>query len=372
MSSAADDRYLVANAVPPKNYRKSLSESPGPPYLQPNPHLFCIFCLTTRHSSHECSRYQSSGSFWRQVLEQRRCKNCLRFFHRSNNCYDRSLCYELNCRRKDKHSPVLCFARYNWKNYLCTSRYTDGSHNCSGSLPSKFGSRLRSAEIKDLRFSDSPPQHSTFHRTRRRSKYKGQNSNRFKIRNEAEFQHSDSQICQNECPPVSKISVSCQTETERSQEIPVERFSQGCQTANRSSVNVNVQTDVIIPPFVDVYNDSVDDFMEKLNEVSSQSENAGSSTSCSKSSSFGNETVSSHSDNSTVTIHSGYRLQDKINISNENFVRNTSTANNTERLKIVQNESQLSPGTVDPFDSLSELISKVKKQTIQRFSHFSH
>ena len=81
-------------------------------YIQPNPRLHCIFCDAGNHSSHECWRFKSSTSFWEKVSVDRRCKNCLRLFHKSNRCFDKSFCLLDTCRRSDKHSPIVCHARY--------------------------------------------------------------------------------------------------------------------------------------------------------------------------------------------------------------------------------------------------------------------
>ena len=82
------------------------------PYVQPNPLLYCVFCLSANHHSHECWRFKSSTKFWQMVLEQRRCKNCLRLYHRSNKCFNRSFCRVNGCTRPDKHSEILCYGRY--------------------------------------------------------------------------------------------------------------------------------------------------------------------------------------------------------------------------------------------------------------------
>ena len=60
------------------------------PYGKPNPSLFCIFCSTAYHHSHERQRYNSSRLFWEKVLVDRRCKNCLRLYHRSDKFFNRS------------------------------------------------------------------------------------------------------------------------------------------------------------------------------------------------------------------------------------------------------------------------------------------
>ena len=101
-----DQRKQLAN-IAPNNVSVSRT-----PYVQANPSLFCIFCSTANHHSHECQKYNSSQLFWEKVLEDRRCKNCLRLYHRSDKCFNRSYCRLFGCKRTDKHNPVLCHVRY--------------------------------------------------------------------------------------------------------------------------------------------------------------------------------------------------------------------------------------------------------------------
>ena len=98
------------------NSEKVFSQPSKTPYIQPNPLLFCIFCEVADHFSHECEIFKTSQLFWKKILDDRRCKNCLRLYHRSDKCYNHSFCNVFNCRRKDKHSPVICGLRY-VKNY---------------------------------------------------------------------------------------------------------------------------------------------------------------------------------------------------------------------------------------------------------------
>ena len=81
-------------------------------YIQPNPCLGCVFCYTADHVSHECTRFKNSKGFWMRVLADRRCKNCLRLYHRSDRCFNQSFCHLSDCKRRDKHSVVLCQRRY--------------------------------------------------------------------------------------------------------------------------------------------------------------------------------------------------------------------------------------------------------------------
>ena len=105
-----------------KSFSETQSKSFNPPYLQPNPRWFCIFCASGNHSSVQCQRYQSSNEFWQKVLVDRRCRNCLRLFHHADKCYNESLCRLKGCNRQDKHNPVLCHVRYR-KNKFWSNGY---------------------------------------------------------------------------------------------------------------------------------------------------------------------------------------------------------------------------------------------------------
>ena len=104
----------------PINNTESLnsnSQSQTYKFLVCNPKRFCIFCETKEHNSHNCFKMESNSEFWNVIYSQKRCKNCLRQFHFSNNCYDSSFCLFNNCRRRDKHSPILCKFRYKLNNF---------------------------------------------------------------------------------------------------------------------------------------------------------------------------------------------------------------------------------------------------------------
>ena len=77
-----------------------------------NPKYQCVFCSSRKHSSHLCRRYNSNEKFYHQVVNEKRCKNCLRQFHRSDRCLDDSFCAIKSCNRKDKHSPCVCRKRF--------------------------------------------------------------------------------------------------------------------------------------------------------------------------------------------------------------------------------------------------------------------
>ena len=90
-------------------------------YVEPrnpllNPEFHCVFCNTKRHSSHSCRKFRSNEEFYHEVVKQRRCKNCLRQFHRSDYCFNDSFCTLPHCHRKDKHSPSVCRKRFSNKN----------------------------------------------------------------------------------------------------------------------------------------------------------------------------------------------------------------------------------------------------------------
>ena len=82
-----------------------------------NPRRVCIFCGSKEHNSHNCKKFNHSSQFWTVVYNEKRCKNCLRQFHFSNHCFDSSFCLISNCRRRDKHSPILCKFRYMSSNF---------------------------------------------------------------------------------------------------------------------------------------------------------------------------------------------------------------------------------------------------------------
>ena len=79
-----------------------------------DPRKKCVFCFKENHESHNCTKFNDNKLFWSKVYLERRCKNCLRQFHFSNSCFDRSFCKLRFCQRKDKHSPVLCKYRYQY------------------------------------------------------------------------------------------------------------------------------------------------------------------------------------------------------------------------------------------------------------------
>ena len=82
-----------------------------------NPKYACVFCCNSTHNSHNCQKFNSSQEFWSVVLTEKRCRNCFRQYHQARSCYDQSFCKIRNCKRKDRHSPVLC--RNYFRKFAC-------------------------------------------------------------------------------------------------------------------------------------------------------------------------------------------------------------------------------------------------------------
>lgn len=74
--------------------------------------VWCIFCENSEHSSHVCRKFPTKEKFWAKILHDRRCKNCLGLFHKSDSCYKQKSCKNFGCYRRDKHSPVICYTSY--------------------------------------------------------------------------------------------------------------------------------------------------------------------------------------------------------------------------------------------------------------------
>ena len=181
-------------------------------HLQPNPRFFCIFCHTANHSSIECQKYASSNEFWQQLLTERRCKNCLRLYHRSDKCFDRSFCYHSTCRRQDKHSPILCHTHYRKIKYpVC------------GNNRIRMFPNIRSA---------APPQFFV------KRSYQWESR---KIVSPKNYEKCRSSVYSQGCQTDNIPPVTVETTTSKAQEIPLKKISRGCQTDNRLE-NVSVQT----------------------------------------------------------------------------------------------------------------------------------
>ena len=219
----------------PDNVEFRSQERNSSKYLQPNPYYFCVFCGVTGHSSHICDRHYDSRSFWIKVLEERRCKNCLRLFHHSKDCFDKSLCY-FNCKRRDKHSSILCYVRDRLnENYSGYSSISNTSpKRCSRSNLSEF-----SHAMGDYYFD-----HQSFKKLGRNKTSKSWESKMNKGRTKNAASHSQSS--QSDITSVSKANASTQTE-ELSTEFLVDKVSQSCQTDFTRITSVNVQTSVDVP-----------------------------------------------------------------------------------------------------------------------------
>ena len=148
------------------NLAPNMSRSKGPSNWQPNPFLYCVFCHTRNHSSHKCNKFNTNTKFWEKILEERRCKNCLRLFHRSNQCYDRTFCNLVGCRRIDKHSEVLCKIRYSKNYHLNAEKRYFGNHSSWFTLPPRFQSNRidRSFPLVDLHDKRSPSHNFEFNK----------------------------------------------------------------------------------------------------------------------------------------------------------------------------------------------------------------
>ena len=126
------ERKFTQPNISPQDIYTNANSSPSPTFIfksDNNFHkfnrsctrLWCVFCQKSDHSSHFCQRFRSKEEYWAKVLSERRCKNCLRLFHKSDNCYNYSFCRNFGCRRRDKHSPVLCNYNYFYSNTFPTT-----------------------------------------------------------------------------------------------------------------------------------------------------------------------------------------------------------------------------------------------------------
>ena len=163
-----ENLIVQESSLHPDNVSSKLN---NPPQMDPN--SYCIFCLDGTHSSHVCTKFSDSKQFWSVIYDDRRCKNCFRQFHMSHRCYDFSFCLHGNCRRRDKHSPVLCKHRYETasfqnpheNNYLykdtfkfsgslqCYNRFSNkliSQNTCSESSLKKFSSKESQTENKKV------------------------------------------------------------------------------------------------------------------------------------------------------------------------------------------------------------------------------
>ena len=200
-------------------------------YYQPNPHFFCVFCQVSEHSSHACVKYSDSHSFWIKILQDRRCKNCLRLFHHSNNCFDKSLC-NFRCNRRDKHSSVLCYVR----DHLNYENHSD--HSSKPMSPPQYISGYKPGEFSHDYF---------YPQSYRNGTYISKRSKRNNYRTEKVA--TNSQSCLTELAIIPKVNVSTQTE-DLYEELGVDKISQTCQTEFERLVTANVQSSVDTPSTV--------------------------------------------------------------------------------------------------------------------------
>ena len=212
----SEEKWVNVNGEPqiPRKYFDYLVAVKGPNF-QPNPKLFCVICQTANHHSHECRRYRSSKAFWEKVLQDRRCKNCLRLFHRSNTCFNRSLCNVPECKRKDKHSPIVCFARYSIYQYFPKYHKNYGYNASQNHVFEPFYFQPRRQNVK-RKFNIKPLPH------------------------------------QSNVPQIVKVDAATQVVNNEDQKPPLTKdvLSKGSQI-EKSTVTVSTQTSLTIPPLTD-------------------------------------------------------------------------------------------------------------------------
>ena len=228
----------------------NLLDSSGDAYhRQPNPCSYCVFCNTGNHVSHECSRFKNSKMFWKRVLLERRCKNCLRLFHRAEKCYNQSFCH-LDCSRRDKHSSVLCGARYT--QYQQRPIPKSYNHSAKHFATAYHNPRYRwYRDVKGKSFPAYSDEHFslTNHMIYKSEKQKYIQSPSVSLNRNYKC---NSQSCQTEVCSVSKRDHSTQTEEfDESASSHCKKFSQGSQTENLA-VTTSIQTEIYIPPFMDI------------------------------------------------------------------------------------------------------------------------
>ena len=255
---------------------------PHQTHPQPNPLLFCLFCFTGNHTSHQCWKFKSSELFWKKILEERRCKNCLRLYHQSNKCYNKNMCNIVGCSRVDKHSTVLCRLRYR-NNYHVPKNYfhqnvaknTSRSHvsdpfvskyHLANRYPSsflqfegpfrkrrrKYGPRSKGYDEKWYQTKNGRAQQSQIEVYSVPSENVSSQTSKPVMFEELQAPQKYSQGCQVKIS-VTKIEVSTQTPNwEESKTPSVDKYSQGSNT-EYSSVGKYVQTSLLIPPSTDIF-----------------------------------------------------------------------------------------------------------------------
>ena len=245
---------------------RSSSQLGQPVNIQPNPCLYCIYCNSANHSSHQCERFKNSTKYWEKVSVDRRCKNCLRLYHKSNKCYDRSFCFLNTCNRLDKHSPTLCHARY-VKYY-----YNTNGHNLS-KRNSRFGGMLSHQKFMSSKINyNILPKTRSFEQSHSYSflSRKPSNSRMYMNENDSSSSNHTSKVKGNSQPEnlpsfAPGVNMSTQTlEMEKSEDINFKKTNSiGCQTES-CLVDVSVQTRVIIPASQRIYNDIPAGMVDKV------------------------------------------------------------------------------------------------------------
>ena len=117
ISTSKASIYFASSICPSSN------ASPVSTTSREDPKKVCVFCRVTDHGSHCCKMYSGGEGFSIHLHKERRCRNCLRLYHKAGTCYDPSFCEIRGCSRSDKHSPVICRQRYMNHNPSPFSRY---------------------------------------------------------------------------------------------------------------------------------------------------------------------------------------------------------------------------------------------------------
>ena len=349
---------------------RSSTDMRTPANVQPNPCLYCIFCDRGNHSSHECERFRNSGQFWEKVSLDRRCKNCLRMFHRSNKCYDRSFCVLNGCRRYDKHSPILCHARFvkyyrnsNGQNgyYKRDSRF----NGISSPHQTLWYRKINKKFQPNKHILEHSPNHEFSHRKINPFKFKGDQSSNFRLKSAS----SQTQMFQPQSSPVrvplERVNMSTQTsEFENPKNITTKTsYSKSCQTDN-CMVDVSVQTRVFIPPSDHIYNnippgmvDNVDVFSIGYVIKKDKMKNSNSTKM--------DEKLSSCNSKGDVRIAHGDSTR-KIDTTTEKY-------SSTDNYCVTGNTCVPSTqSSIDPFISLTDVVTKAKYQAMKGFRNFPH
>ena len=323
----------------------SFPEICKPSYVQPNPVLMCVFCFTANHASHECERFQSPKKFWEILLLERRCQNCLRFYHKSHKCFDQTFCNLKGCRRFDKHSPVLCHARYvrnlhqfnGYKHFYKSKMRVNVAEYYH---PQPFNSKKSSHHLHpNIHNSEPLP---LYNHRRRCKKLAGRSKHR------CNFKSSSDNVYVPETQVHAKNTVNVSTQTlDLKRDVAMESKMSQCSAKEKILVSVSVQTEVNIPPFVDVNRDSPDDFVELVDESGSRS--------IIKKDDYEKRNNYEYMDVPSATCTKNLYPD----------VKKPAAAENLSYPEVKQ-------PTADPFDSISEVVAKAREQAIKGFRNFPH